>query len=52
MMRVSENDGMEAVKLFDKRKAPLDWEYDGEGTLSTLVLESLDQPSEWTWEKA
>ena len=21
---------MEAVKLFDKKKAPLDWEYDGE----------------------
>jgi uncharacterized protein YuzE len=25
-----EKNRMEAVKLFDKKKAPLDWEYDGE----------------------
>jgi uncharacterized protein YuzE len=25
-----EKDRMEAVRLFDKKKAPLDWEYDGE----------------------
>ena len=24
---------MEAVKLFDKKKAPLDWEYDGEADI-------------------
>jgi uncharacterized protein YuzE len=27
---------MEAVKLFDRKKAPLDWEYDGEA--DTLYL--------------
>jgi hypothetical protein len=35
---------MEAVKLFDKKKAPLDWEYTEKRTLSILVLESRGQP--------
>jgi len=36
---------MEAVKLFDKKKAPVDWVTE-RWTLSILVLESLGQPSE------
>jgi len=27
---------MEAVKLFDKKKAPVDWEYDGEAAGSSM----------------
>lgn len=37
---------MEAVKLFDKKKAPVDWEYAERRTLSILALENLGQPSE------
>jgi hypothetical protein len=33
---------MEAVKLFDKKKAPVDWEYDGEA--DTLYI-SFGKPS-------
>lgn len=42
---------MEAVKLFDKKKAPLDWEYDGEADPSILASENLGRPSEWMSEK-
>ena len=35
---------MEAVKLFDKKKAPVDWEYDGEA--DTLNIRAL-LPIEW-----
>lgn len=34
---------MEAVKLFDKKKAPVDWETTERRTLYTLALESLGQ---------
>ena len=44
---------MEVVKLFDKKKTPADWEYDGEADTLYIILalESLAQPSEWMWEK-
>jgi hypothetical protein len=34
-----QKDSMEAVKLFDKKKAPVDWEYDGEA--DTLYIRQL-----------
>jgi len=37
---------MEAVKLFDKKKAPVDWDMTERRTLSILALESLGQLSE------
>ena len=37
---------MEAIKLFDKKKAPVDWEYDGEADTLYISLESLGQPLE------
>jgi hypothetical protein len=42
-MVISDYDNrMEAVKLFDKKKAPVDWEYDGEA--DTLYI-SFGKPS-------